>query len=95
MGAFLTARVPRDLRTHFDSRVMTVKQGFWSRLRRDHGASAVEYALLIAGIAIVMIVAVFFVGSVVVSDLQETGSSLGTITSTQTPSHLLCVGQVH
>ena len=46
--------------------VMTVKQGFWSRLRRDHGASAVEYALLIAGIAIVMIVAVFFVGSVVV-----------------------------
>ena len=74
--------------------VMTVKQGFWSRLRRDHGASAVEYALLIAGIAIVMIVAAFFVGSVVVSDLQETGSSLGTITSTQTPSHLLCVGRV-
>ncbi|HAM21542.1 MAG TPA: Flp family type IVb pilin [Actinobacteria bacterium] len=56
----------------------------WSRLRRDHGASAVEYALLIAGIAIVMIVAVFFVGSVVTADFQETGSSLGAVAATQT-----------
>lgn len=42
----------------------------------DRGASAVEYALLIAGIAAVIIVAVTFVGKTVSGQFSEVGSSI-------------------
>ncbi len=45
-------------------------------LGKDKGASAVEYGLLIAGIAVVMIAAVFFLGSAVSTNFSETGSSI-------------------
>ena len=44
--------------------------------RDDRGASAVEYALLIAGIAAVIIVAVAFVGSTVSEQFNQVGSSI-------------------
>lgn len=43
---------------------------------RDRGASAVEYGLLVAGIAIVMIAAVFALGSAVSSNFEEVGTSV-------------------
>lgn len=48
------------------------------QLSRDRGASAVEYALLIAGIAAVIIVAVTFVGKSVSSQFSKVGSSIST-----------------
>ena len=45
-------------------------------LSKDKGASAVEYGLLVAGIAVVMIAAVFFLGRAVSSDFSEVGSSV-------------------
>ncbi|MDQ1307462.1 MAG: Flp/Fap pilin component [Actinomycetota bacterium] len=42
----------------------------------DRGASAVEYALLIAGIAAVIIVAVTFVGKTVSGQFSKVGSSI-------------------
>ena len=45
-------------------------------LSRDKGASAVEYGLLVAGIAIVMIAAVFFLGRAVSDNFTEVGSSV-------------------
>jgi pilus assembly protein Flp/PilA len=47
-----------------------------SMLRHDKGASAVEYALLIAGIAAVIIVAVTFVGRTVSGQFSKVGSSI-------------------
>jgi len=47
-----------------------------SILRQDVGASAVEYALLIAGIAAVIILAVTFVGRTVSDEFSEVGSSI-------------------
>lgn len=44
--------------------------------QQDRGASAVEYALLIAGIAAVIIVAVAFVGTTVAGQFSEVGSSI-------------------
>ncbi len=55
------------------------KVGIHSRVcsrRDDRGASAVEYALLIAGIAAVIIVAVTFVGKTVSGQFSEVGSSI-------------------
>lgn len=49
-----------------------------SLLRVDRGASAVEYALLIAGIAAVIIVAVAFVGRTVSGQFSKVGSSIAT-----------------
>ena len=45
-------------------------------LSKDKGASAVEYGLLVAGIAVVMIAAVFFLGRAVSSNFSEVGSSV-------------------
>ena len=45
-------------------------------LSMDKGASAVEYGLLVAGIAVVMIAAVFFLGRAVSSNFSEVGSSV-------------------
>lgn len=47
-----------------------------SRWHVDRGASAVEYALLIAGIAAVIIVAVTFVGRSVSDQFNRVGSSI-------------------
>lgn len=47
-----------------------------SMLHHDRGASAVEYALLIAGIAAVIIVAVTFVGRTVSGQFSKVGSSI-------------------
>ncbi len=45
-------------------------------LGKDKGASAVEYGLLIAGIAVVMIAAVFFLGSAVSDNFRDVGSAV-------------------
>ena len=45
-------------------------------LSKDKGASAVEYGLLVAGIAVVMIAAVFFLGRSVSDNFSEVGSSV-------------------
>ncbi|MGA9146173.1 MAG: Flp family type IVb pilin [Candidatus Nanopelagicales bacterium] len=45
-------------------------------LSKDKGASAVEYGLLVAGIAVVMIAAVFFLGQSVSNNFSEVGSSV-------------------
>lgn len=47
-----------------------------SMLHHEKGASAVEYALLIAGIAAVIIVAVTFVGRTVSGQFSKVGSSI-------------------
>lgn len=47
-----------------------------SMIHHDKGASAVEYALLIAGIAAVIIVAVTFVGRTVSGQFSKVGSSI-------------------
>ena len=47
------------------------------RRKDERGASAVEYGLLVAGIAAVIIAAVFFLGQGVLNDLfQETCDSM-------------------
>jgi len=43
---------------------------------KDTGASAVEYGLLVAGIALVVIAAVFFLGSAVSNNFNKVGSSV-------------------
>ena len=51
---------------------------FQSRIAADEeGASMVEYALLVALIAIVVIVAVAFLGNAIRDTYSEVGSSLG------------------
>ena len=54
-------------------------------LSKDKGASAVEYGLLVAGIAVVMIAAVFFLGRAVSSNFSEVGSSVKAPPSSQMP----------
>jgi len=44
--------------------------------KKDTGASAVEYGLLVAGIALVVIAAVFFLGGAVSSSFNEVGSAV-------------------
>ena len=44
--------------------------------RRDDGASAVEYALLVAGIAAIVIVAVTFLGRSVSAKFSQIGSTI-------------------
>ena len=45
-------------------------------LAREEGASAVEYGLLIAGIAMVVIAAVFFLGGAIRGNFDKVGSSV-------------------
>ncbi|MGV1037773.1 MAG: Flp family type IVb pilin [Candidatus Nanopelagicales bacterium] len=42
----------------------------------ESGASAVEYALLIAGVAIAVFAAVFFLGSALTQDFNNVGSTV-------------------
>lgn len=44
--------------------------------RNDEGASAVEYGLLVAGIAVVIIVAVFALGGQIKGSFNKTCSSI-------------------
>jgi len=53
------------------------------RLLKDEEApTAVEYALMVAGIAVVIIAAVWFLGTTVSSKFSEVGQSIG---ATPTP----------
>lgn len=52
------------------------RNGGTERRKSDRGASAVEYALLIAGIAAVIIVSVAFVGKTVSGQFSKVGSSI-------------------
>jgi pilus assembly protein Flp/PilA len=45
-----------------------------THIRRDEGASAVEYGLLIAGIAAIIAVTVFVLGNQLKTRFAETGS---------------------
>ena len=47
-----------------------------TRLRREDGASAVEYGLLVAGIAVVIILAVFFLGGTIKDIFDKSGSCI-------------------
>ena len=49
-----------------------------ARINDDSGASLVEYALLVALIAVVCIAAVTFLGEAASSNFQEVGDSIGT-----------------
>jgi pilus assembly protein Flp/PilA len=52
-----------------------------THVRRDEGASAVEYGLLIALIAGVIVLAVLFVGNSLNSKFNTTGSCVSSATS--------------
>ena len=45
-------------------------------IRREEGASAVEYGLLVAGIAVVIMAAVWFVGGSLKTQFNKVGSSI-------------------
>ena len=47
-----------------------------TKIYREDGASAVEYALLVAGIAVVVIVAVFALGGTVKSVFNKSNSCI-------------------
>jgi pilus assembly protein Flp/PilA len=47
-----------------------------TKFYREDGASAVEYALLVAGIAVVIMVAVFLLGGTVKSVFQHSNSCI-------------------
>lgn len=47
-----------------------------SRTRDDEGATAVEYGIMVALIAVVIIAAVFFIGQQLKSDFTCVGSAL-------------------
>ena len=47
-----------------------------THVRRDEGASAVEYGLLVAAIAAVIVAVVFGLGSIVKSKFQSTSSCM-------------------
>jgi len=53
-------------------------------VKDDTGASAVEYGLLIAAIAAVIVVVVFALGSVVKNKFQQTCNGVNTDTGTST-----------
>lgn len=46
---------------------------------KDSGASAVEYGLLVGGIALVIIAAVFFLGKAVQGGFNEVGSAVTSV----------------
>jgi len=60
-------------------RSLTVFVASWLHSRRsERGASAVEYGLMVAGIAAIIVVAVFALGQGVLNDLfTETCNSIG------------------
>ena len=57
---------------HFDF----LKTWLQARIKSDRGASLVEYALLVALIAVVCIVAISFLGTEASKEFTSTGSSI-------------------
>ena len=57
-------------------KLYTGLQTWWADLKEEHGATAVEYALMVALIAIVIIVAVTFIGTSAESKFNEVGSGI-------------------
>jgi len=55
----------------------TLKTWIQARCKTDRGASLVEYALLVALIAVVCIVAITFLGNAADEKFSNVGSSLG------------------
>lgn len=53
-----------------------LKTWIQARIKSDRGASLVEYALLVALIAVVCIVAITFLGSSASDKFSETGSQI-------------------
>ncbi len=53
-----------------------LKTWIQARIKSDRGASLVEYALLVALIAVVCIVAISFLGNEASKEFQSVGSSL-------------------
>ena len=51
-----------------------------ARLRRDEGASAVEYGLLVAAIAAIVVTVVFAIGNFVRAGFQDTCDDINTAT---------------
>ena len=49
--------------------------------RKDEGASAVEYGLLVAGIAVVIIAAVFLLGNNIAGVFDKSGSCIASPTA--------------
>ena len=64
-----------DLVTYFNDHIAPFIRARFGRSER--GASLVEYALLVALIAVVCIVAITFIGSRASSKFSEVGSRLG------------------
>jgi len=63
-------------------KLYTGLQTWWADLKErateEHGATAVEYALMVALIAVVIIVAVTFIGTSASSKFSEVGSAINT-----------------
>jgi pilus assembly protein Flp/PilA len=61
-------------------KLYTGLQTWWADLKdsvkEEHGATAVEYALMVALIAVVIIVAVTFIGTSAESKFNEVGSAV-------------------
>ena len=53
-----------------------LKTWIQARIKSDRGASLVEYALLVALIAVVCIVAITFLGNAASDEFESVGSSL-------------------
>ena len=62
-------------------KLYTGLQTWWADLKdratEEHGATAVEYALMIALIAVVIIVAVTFIGTSASTKFSQVGSAVG------------------
>ena len=81
--------VPSDWRGTAAHRAAQIKSGrttmlsrIRTRIRRDEGASAVEYGLLVAAIAAVIVAVVFGLGSIVKDKFTKTSSCISAATST-------------
>ena len=61
---------------------------FWSR--SDDGASAVEYGLLVAGIAVVIIGVVFALGGAITNSFDKTCDAIKSGTSSTTTGVTTC-----
>ena len=63
-------------------KLYTGLQTWWADLKdratEEHGATAVEYALMVALIAVVIIVAVTFIGTSASSKFSQVGSAINT-----------------
>lgn len=69
--------------------MITYMRNIRRQAKRDDGASAVEYGLLVAAIAAVIVVIVFALGSVVQKKFQDTCKGIDT-SATATPPATDC-----